>query len=86
MDLNVLYEVLSKYLLPILLAWVGYVHNELNKLNKKHDELLMEHFHQVARANKEFATREVVSELENKVTALLNRIDDKVTRILEEHK
>lgn len=86
MDLNVLYEVISKYLLPIVMAWVGYVHSELNKLNKKHEELLLEHFHQVAKANKEFATREVVSELENKVTALLNRIDDKVTRILEDRK
>ena len=86
MDLNVLYEVISKYLLPIVMAWVGYVHSELNKLNKKHEELLLENFHQVAKANKEFATREVVSELENKVTALLNRIDDKVTRILEDRK
>lgn len=86
MDLNVLYEVLSKYLWPILLAWVGYVHNELNKLNKKHDRLIEEHFLHVAQVNKDFATREVVAELENKVTALLNRIDDKVTRILEERR
>jgi hypothetical protein len=28
----------------------------------------------------------VVSDLENKLTTVLNRIDDKVTRILEERK
>jgi hypothetical protein len=52
------------------------------KIEKIHDE----HHRHVAQVNKDFATREVVSELENKLTTVLNRIDDKVTRILQERK
>jgi hypothetical protein len=44
------------------------------------------HHQHVAQVNKDFATREFVFDLENKLTTVLNRIDDKVTRILEERK
>jgi hypothetical protein len=40
----------------------------------------------VAQINKDFAPREIVAALEDKVISLLNRIDDKVTRMLEEKK
>jgi len=52
------------------------------KVEKLHDQ----HHTHVAQANKDFATREVVSALENKLTTVLNRIDDKVTQILQERK
>jgi hypothetical protein len=52
------------------------------KVEKLHDQ----HHAHVAQANKDFATREVVSALENKLTTVLNRIDDKVTQILQERK
>ena len=86
MDLNVIGEIFSKFLWPIVLAYIAYIHNELNKMHKRHEELLKDHYFHVAQINKDFATREVVKALEDKVTAVLNRIDDKVTRILEERK
>jgi hypothetical protein len=52
------------------------------RIEKLHDQ----HHQHVAQVNKDFATREVVSDLENKLTIVLNRIDDKVTRILQERK
>jgi hypothetical protein len=52
----------------------------------KFENLQEAHHKHVAQVNKDFATREVVSDLENKLTTVLNRIDDKVTRILEERK
>jgi hypothetical protein len=55
-------------------------------VQKKCDHLQELHHQHVAQVNKDFATREVVSDLENKLTTVLNRIDDKVTRILGERK
>jgi len=86
MDINALIEVFSKFLWPIILAYIAYIHNELNKMHKRHEELLKDHYYHVAQINKDFAPREIVAALEDKVISLLNRIDDKVTRMLEEKK
>lgn len=79
-------ELFSKFLWPLMLAYTAYIHNELNKMHKRHERLLEDHYYHVAQVNKDFATRQIVTALEDRVTTLLNRIDDKVTRILEERK
>jgi len=76
----------SIFLWPLALAYVAYLHRELSAVAKRIEKVHDEHHAHVAQANKDFATREVVSALENKLTTVLNRIDDKVTRILEERK
>jgi len=71
---------------PVDLAHAAYNHKQLAEVMQKFDSLRTGHYRHVAQVNKDFATREVVSQLENKLTIVLNRIDDKVTRILEERK
>ncbi len=68
------------------MAYGAYLHREISNVQTKIESLQESHHRHIAQVNKDFATREVVSELENKLTVVLNRIDDKVTRILEERK
>jgi hypothetical protein len=86
MDVKLLFDFVSTFLWPLLLAYGAYLQRELSVVHKKAEHLQELHHTHVAQVNKDFATREVVSDLENKLTIVLNRIDDKVTRILEERK
>ncbi len=86
MNIASLFETLLTFIWPLALAYVAYVHKELNAVEDRIDQLKEDHYKHVAQVNKDFATREVVAELENKLTTVLNRIDDKVTRILQERK
>lgn len=86
MDIKLLFDFVSTFLWPLLLAYGAYLHREISNVQKKTDHLQEIHHGHVAQVNKDFAPREVVSDLENKLTTVLNRIDDKVTRILEERK
>jgi hypothetical protein len=86
MSLGSVFETLLSFIWPLALAYVAYVHKELNIVEDRIDQLKEDHYKHVAQVNKDFATREVVADLENKLTTVLNRIDDKVTRILQERK
>jgi hypothetical protein len=86
MDIKLLFDFVSTFLWPLLLAYGAYLQREISSVQKKCDHLQELHHQHVAQVNKDFATREVVSDLENKLTTVLNRIDDKVTRILGERK
>lgn len=86
MDMQLLFEFISKFIWPVAIAYAAYIHRELVAMTQKIEKMHDEHYRHVAQVNKEFATREVVSELENKLTVVLNRIDDKVTQILQERK
>jgi hypothetical protein len=86
MDFKIFFDFAATFLWPLLLAYGAYLHREISAVQLKFDNLHEAHHRQVAQVNKDFATREVVSDLENKLTTVLNRIDDKVTRILEERK
>lgn len=83
MTIENFYEVFSKFVWPLALGYAGYVHRQYALLSSKVDDLAGAHHEHVASVNKEFAPRSMVAELESKLTAVLNRIDDKVTRILE---
>lgn len=86
MDIKLLLDFVATFLWPLLMAYGAYLHREISAVQTKFDNLQEAHHRHVAQVNKDFATREVVSDLENKLTTVLNRIDDKVTRILEERK
>jgi predicted DNA repair protein MutK len=86
MDLKILFDFVATFLWPLLMAYGAYLHREISAMQKKVEHMQELHHNHVAQVNKDFATREVVSDLENKLTTVLNRIDDKVTRILEERK
>lgn len=86
MDIKLLFDFVATFLWPLLLAYGAYLHKEISAVKSKADHIQELHHQHVAQVNKDFATREVVSDLENKLTTVLNRIDDKVTRILEERK
>jgi hypothetical protein len=86
MDMKLLLDFIATFLWPLLMAYGAYLHREISSVQTKVEHLQEIHHRHVAQVNKDFATREVVSDLENKLTTVLNRIDDKVTRILEERK
>jgi hypothetical protein len=86
MDIKLLFDFAATFLWPMLMAYGAYLHREISAVQTKFENLRESHHKHVAQVNKDFATREVVSDLENKLTTVLNRIDDKVTRILEERK
>ena len=86
MDIKLVFDFVSSFLWPLIMAYGAHLHRELSSLQKKYEQIQTLHHGHVAQVNKDFATREIVSELENKLTTVLNRIDDKVTRILEERK
>lgn len=86
MEAQAFFEFFSKFVWPLGLAYLAYLHREMRAVDTKVEKLYSQQLMQIAQINKEFATREHVNELENKLTIVLNRIDDKVTRILEERK
>ena len=86
MELSAMWKLISDILLPLALAYAAYLHKELKFMEQRIEKLHDQHHSHVAQVNKDFAAREVVSDLENKLTIVLNRIDDKVTRILQERK
>lgn len=85
-NIKLVFDFVITFLWPLLLAYGAYLNRELMAVQTRLNLLQEKHYTHVAQANKDFATREVVSDLENKLTVVLNRIDDKVTRILEERK
>ena len=78
------WELFSKIVWPILLMYAAYLHRELTSMMTKFDTLQRELFTFKADANKSFVTQDTMSALETKIMSGLNRLDDKLTRILEE--
>lgn len=79
-----LWEFFTKILWPIVLGYGVYLHKRLDFGSAKLAELQREFYERKAEVNKTFATHDSVSQLESKLVSMLNRIDDKVTRILED--
>jgi hypothetical protein len=83
LDLQTVWELFTKLLWPLLLAYGAYLHTRLNTIMNKFDKLYEEHHAFKTEAVEKFATHNTVSNLEGKITRMLDRIDDKVTKILE---
>jgi len=82
-DFIAFWEIFLKILLPALLAYGAYLHRQLAALSQKFEELQEAYYDFRAQSSRDYATHATVRDLENRLTAVLNRIDDKVTRILE---
>ncbi len=78
------WELFSKIVWPLLLMYAAYLHRELTAVMTKFDTLQREFYGFKADANKTFVTQDTMSALETKIMSGLNRLDDKLTRILEE--
>lgn len=83
LDFNLLWDIFIKLVWPLILLYGAYLHRQLALMMAKFDELQESHYEFKAQVNRDYATQANVRELENRLTAVLNRIDDKVTRILE---
>lgn len=77
------WELFSKIVWPILLMYAAYLHKELTSMMAKFDVLQREFFGYKAEANRTFVTQDTMSALETKILSGLNRLDDKLTRVLE---
>lgn len=86
MNATSVWDFFLKFIWPLVMAYALFLHHQLSGINAKYEQLKDAHHLHVAQVNKDFATRETVAELENKLTVVLNRIDDKVTRILEQER
>jgi len=82
-DLTAFWEIFIKLIWPLILIYAAYLHKQLAHIMQKFEELKESHYEFKASVNRDYATHKNVAELENRLTAVLNRIDDKVTRILE---
>jgi putative hemolysin len=80
------WEFFTKFFWPVVVLYAGYIHRELAMTLRKLDELNTRHYEFKTQVSKEYVTHVAAKDLENRLTDVLNRIDDKVTRILENHK
>jgi len=78
------WDLFTKVVWPALIAYATYLHRRLDVQHELVTSLQRQHYELMAEANKTFATHESMAQLENKVVSMLNRIDDKITRILED--
>jgi hypothetical protein len=82
MDFQAYWELFSKIIWPLLMAYAAYLHRELAAAMQKIEKLQQDHYDIKVEVTKTFVTQETMAVLEARITAMLNRIDDKVTKIL----
>lgn len=86
MTFDTAWEIFSKVIWPLTMIYAAYLHRELSAMATKIDNITRLIFDNKAEALKTFVTQDTVSTLETKLSRMLERIDDKVTRILEDRK
>jgi hypothetical protein len=69
-------QLIATYGWPVAVGYIGYVHRELAALSARIYNLESD-------MAKNYVPKNDVVALENRLVSMLNRIDDKVTRILE---
>lgn len=83
-DFQAYWELFSKIIWPLLMAYAAYLHRELAVVMRKLETLQQDHYDHKVESSKTFVTQQAVATLETRITTMLNRIDDKVTKILED--
>lgn len=86
MDIQTVWEVVSEVVLPIVMAYAAYLHRAVSIAMDKIESLENKLYETKLDVAKTYVTRQTLMEFEAKMTRVLERIDDKVSRILEEHK
>ena len=86
MDFQAYWELFSKIIWPLLMAYAAYLHRELASVMRKLEDLQQDNYENKVEANKTFVTQATMAVLEARITSMLNRIDDKVTKILEDNR
>lgn len=71
-----LFNFIATYVWPLILGYIGWLHKELHDLRSKQGGMEVD-------MAKNYAPRGDLASLENKLVSMLDRIDDKVTRLLE---
>ncbi len=82
MDFQAYWELFSKIIWPLLMAYAAYLHRELAAVMHKLEKLQQDHYDSKVEVTRTFVTQETMAVLEARITTMLNRIDDKVTKIL----
>lgn len=78
------WDLFTKVIWPALIGYGAYLHRRIDGQHERINLLQQDHYEQRVEISRTFATHESVTQLESKVVSMLNRIDDKVTRILED--
>lgn len=71
-----LFNFISTYVWPVILGYIGWLHKELHDLRAKLGGVEID-------VAKNYASKHDQATLEARLVSVLDRIDDKVTRILE---
>lgn len=71
-----LFNFISTYVWPVILGYIGWLHKELHDLRSKLGGIEVD-------VAKNYASKHDLAALEARLVSVLDRIDDKVTRILE---
>lgn len=86
MDIQTVWKIVSEVVLPIIMAYAAYLHRAVSIAMNKIESLENKLYEDKLEAAKTYVTRQALMELDAKMTRVLERIDDKVSRILEERK
>lgn len=71
-----IFSFVATYIWPLALAYVGWLHKEMADLRSKLNMIEVD-------VAKNYSPKVDVTALETKLVTMLTRIDDKVTRLLE---
>lgn len=80
------WELFTKIILPFLLVYIGYIHKQMGTMMTEVQTIQKEHYQFQTQVASNYVTQMTLRELDTKISQSLNRIDDKLTRILEHNK
>lgn len=86
MDIQTVWKIVSEVVLPIVMAYAAYLHRTVSIAMNKIESLENKLYENKLDTAKTYVTRQALIELDAKMTRVLERIDDKVSRILEDRK
>lgn len=86
MDLETTWKLVSEIVLPLIAAYAAYLHRALANAMVKIESLENKIYEDRIEVAKTYVTRQTLLEFDTKMSKALERIDDKVTKLLEGRK